>query len=487
VRLGSGVDAARLARHLAGRAVGLLLAGSGARGLVHLGALRALSDSGVPVDVVGGTGAGALLAAAFARGASHRALLRACTGALTGPFGGAAGRSLFSDFTLPLLSLFTGWGLAQAIQEVLGGTAIEDLWLRFFCTTTNLTRGEMQVHERGGVGRAVRASQSLLGLLPPVTDDVTGDLLADGGYLTSYPVDVMRGRFGVDTVIVVDCAGGERDAANALRSLAPLDGGVSGWRLLWDRLFRLSGPGTAGQPQYETLVAALLAAVQRRQLRQATREHPIDLHIRPSAPARALTTRAEQEALVRAAYKQSLAAIAAWQQQEGASWGSRSDSSSIVLISASSVSSQAAAATQRWVSEDARARVRTTQVGDAFAGGTTGGAVAGTMGGITAPKHPGRTSGWTPAPHSPQIRPPSPRMNGVPISGPLPVRGAGSDMPREAVNALLSRTASAEATAELAKAAAGKAGGSTSDSPSGAGRPPTTPRHHRRANSSTDE
>lgn len=52
---------ARLARHLAGRSVGLLLTGSGGRGLLHLGALRALADANVPVDVVGGTGHGALV------------------------------------------------------------------------------------------------------------------------------------------------------------------------------------------------------------------------------------------------------------------------------------------------------------------------------------------------------------------------------------------------------------------------------------------
>jgi lysophospholipid hydrolase len=231
-RAGSALDAARIARHLAGRAVGVLLCGSGARGLAHLGALRALCDAGVPIDVVGGTSQGALVAAAFARGASTRNLLRRCAafGALSG-----SARQLVADATLPLLSFFAGWGLEGNIRAALGDAAIEDLWLRFFCVSTNLTRGSLAVHERGPASRYVRAAQSVLGLLPPVAD--AGELLVDGGYLNNvrcvffcahhimcamrfgahanvcvfdvffppqFPVDVMHERMGCDTVIVVD-------------------------------------------------------------------------------------------------------------------------------------------------------------------------------------------------------------------------------------------------------------------------------------------
>ena len=48
-------DMARVARWMAGKAVGLVLSGGGSRGLAHLGVLHALDDAGVPVDVIGGT------------------------------------------------------------------------------------------------------------------------------------------------------------------------------------------------------------------------------------------------------------------------------------------------------------------------------------------------------------------------------------------------------------------------------------------------
>ena len=67
LRLGADEDVRRLARHVAGRAVGVVLTGGGGHGLAHLGALRALEEAGVPIDVVGGTSRGALVAALYAK------------------------------------------------------------------------------------------------------------------------------------------------------------------------------------------------------------------------------------------------------------------------------------------------------------------------------------------------------------------------------------------------------------------------------------
>jgi lysophospholipid hydrolase len=54
-------------------------------------------------------------------------------------------RHLFTDITLPLISIFSGnhfWGL---IKESFGSKDIEDLWLNFYCTSTNLSSGEVEV------------------------------------------------------------------------------------------------------------------------------------------------------------------------------------------------------------------------------------------------------------------------------------------------------------------------------------------------------
>jgi lysophospholipid hydrolase len=63
--------------------------------------------------------------------------------------------------------------------------------------STNLTKGEPSVHQHGLLWKLVRASMTIVGLVPPVYHD--GELLIDGGYLNNMPVDVMRG-LGVETV-----------------------------------------------------------------------------------------------------------------------------------------------------------------------------------------------------------------------------------------------------------------------------------------------
>lgn len=81
-----------------------------------------------------------------------------------------------------------------------GPQEIEDLWLPFFCVSTNLSRAQVQVHQVGRLWQFVRASMTIVGMIPPVFSN--GDMLVDGGYLNNQPVDVMHG-LGVQTVVVV--------------------------------------------------------------------------------------------------------------------------------------------------------------------------------------------------------------------------------------------------------------------------------------------
>ena len=64
-------DFARLARRLLSKSVGLVLGGGGARGLAHVGIIRALEEEGIPVDMVGGTSIGSFIGGLFARENDH--------------------------------------------------------------------------------------------------------------------------------------------------------------------------------------------------------------------------------------------------------------------------------------------------------------------------------------------------------------------------------------------------------------------------------
>ena len=215
----SQADFERLARILAGRAIGLVFGGGGARGFAHLGVWQALEELNVPVDFVGGTSIGAIVAAAFAMRISARRAIETA-------------KKRFSsvlDPTLPLVALLSGARISSQITSFFGEREIEDLPLPFFCIATNLTTSAETVHRSGSVATATRSSVSIPGVLPPVAHH--GDLLVDGGLLNNVPVDVMKGLVRGGPVIAVDVT-----PKLDLRQFDNLPQVLSGWSLLWDRV-----------------------------------------------------------------------------------------------------------------------------------------------------------------------------------------------------------------------------------------------------------
>lgn len=176
-------DLERLGRFVAGRAVGLVLSGGGARTCAHIGVVRALREAGIPIDLVGGTSGGAIFGAQVALGWSPEEILERSHEALNG------GGSLW-DLGLPVHGLIEGRRFKSMLQHLFGGYRIEDLRTPFFCVSTNLSRGELAVHRDGSLWRWVRASMSVPGLGPPLFDD--GEVYVDGSVLNNLPIDVMR-------------------------------------------------------------------------------------------------------------------------------------------------------------------------------------------------------------------------------------------------------------------------------------------------------
>lgn len=192
-------DMARLARIVGGHAVGLVLAGGGARGFAHLGAFKALEEAGVVIDLVGGTSIGAMMAgyvsldrpAAFIIDCARRIFESDPTGDLN---------------VLPFISLLRGRKLrrasVRAVREAYDFDAdASDTWRNFFCVATNFSRAREEVLTRGDLAKVILASLSIPVALPPVIHQ--GDLLVDGGTFNNFPTDVMAG-FGAARIIGVD-------------------------------------------------------------------------------------------------------------------------------------------------------------------------------------------------------------------------------------------------------------------------------------------
>ena len=288
-------DVARLARMVTGTACGVVLGGGGPRGFAHLGVLHALELAGVPVDVVGGTSIGAVMGALWAQGLPHAERVERALRAFTrsGP--------LMSP-TLPLVAISSGNRVDRLLAEFFGGTSIENLPLRFFCVSANLTRAEEVIHERGELWRAIRASLSLPGIFPPVYYD--GDLLVDGGALDNVPTEVMRARVGGGTVIAVDIS-----PAVEPMTVAPFGPGLSGWKVLADRLNPLSPPRPV--PSVLDIVSRANGLSGTRAQRVTLGGEHVDLLLHPPVPAIGAYDFKAGAALIETGYRHAAEALAA--------------------------------------------------------------------------------------------------------------------------------------------------------------------------------
>ena len=218
VRDGVKQDYQRLARLLTGRALGLVLGGGGARGLAHVGVIRALHEVGIPIDAIGGTSMGAIIAGLYAMDSDLENMTEACRAAFVKQ------RSML-DVTFPALALTSGKRIARNLETFFGDRQIEDLWLKYYCVSSNLTRAKTNVHSEGPCWQRIRASISLPGILPPVYHE--GDLLVDGGVTNNLPVDVMRTVCDGGTVIAVDVS-----PKVDMRQKASFGEAISGWQIL---------------------------------------------------------------------------------------------------------------------------------------------------------------------------------------------------------------------------------------------------------------
>jgi NTE family protein/lysophospholipid hydrolase len=200
IRLDTEADFQRVARCLGGVATGLVLGGGGARGLAHVGVIRALLEAKVPIDMIGGTSMGAVIASLAAMGRDWKQMIEINRDAWMR-------RKPHTEYGPPIISLVRSRRLDKMAQHIWGDACIEDLWLNFFCVSCNLSASEMQIHERGSLWKSIRASASLPGVFVPVLDK--GSILVDGGIVNNLPGDIMRER-SCRRVLVVD-VGSDRE------------------------------------------------------------------------------------------------------------------------------------------------------------------------------------------------------------------------------------------------------------------------------------
>ncbi len=281
VRVAANDDYARVGRFVSGRAVGLALSGGGARGLAHIGVVQALREHGVPIDAIGGSSMGAIVGALCAAGTALEAIAECLRHEEY-----VSHRDY--DYTLPIVALSSATGSVRRMKRLFGDVDVEDLPIGYFCMSTNLSRAESVVLDRGPLWRAVRTSASVPGLLPPITNQ--GDLLVDGGLLNNLPADVMRRR-GAGLVIGVDVTSGVD-----LRTADEGQPAMSGWAALWQRLF-------SRRPPFPSVVDILSRTALVACIRDAARMRAeCDLYLAPPVEPFAMNDFRDIDRLVAAGY-----------------------------------------------------------------------------------------------------------------------------------------------------------------------------------------
>jgi NTE family protein len=174
--------------------IGLALGSGSARGLAHIGVLRALKEARIEIDVVAGTSMGAVIGAVFAAGKLDG--LSARLRNLDWP-----GIVALLDPVFPRSGLIDGQRVAQFVRAHVPSAHIENLLLPFAAVATDLMTGEEVVATAGDLTEAVRASIAVPGIVTPVRSN--GRILVDGGLVNPVPVSVAR-AMGADLVIAVD-------------------------------------------------------------------------------------------------------------------------------------------------------------------------------------------------------------------------------------------------------------------------------------------
>jgi NTE family protein len=198
-------DVARMARRLAGRSVGVVLGGGGARAFAHLGVLEVLLDAGIVLDRVGGVSMGAFIGGLLADGHDSASMDACC-------YEEWVRRNPINDYTLPRFSLIRGRKAEAMLQRVFGDVRLEELSKPFYCESVNLRGNRLLIERDGSMVMAVGASISLPLIAPPMR---RGDgLLIDGSLLDNLPLAPMSST-GEGPVLAVDIKGGDERPGTA--------------------------------------------------------------------------------------------------------------------------------------------------------------------------------------------------------------------------------------------------------------------------------
>ncbi len=209
-------------------AIGLTLSGGGAKGLAHIGILKAIDSAGLKVDYITGTSMGAILGALYASGYSGKQIEQLCKGlewdllfSNQVPLKSLSmeEKNQYARFALELPYINNKIKLPAGVIEgqelnikflelffhVFDRKQFRDLPIPFQCMATDLETGNLVVLDSGNLVKALRASMAIPSVFTAVS--INDKKLVDGGLVRNFPVKNVR-EMGADITIGSNVSGG---------------------------------------------------------------------------------------------------------------------------------------------------------------------------------------------------------------------------------------------------------------------------------------
>ncbi len=186
--------------------IGLALGAGGARGMCHIGIMRAFEETGIRFYCIAGSSMGAMGGGLFAAGLSTSEMSRISRIATQG---------FVMDFNAGFNQrpgLFRARRVNKLLTDILGDKRIEDCEIKFSATAVDVESGELVILDKGILRDAIRASIAIPAVFTPW--EIDGRIYMDGGVLCRLPIGTVR-EMGADIVIAADALGSVR------RSKAP--------------------------------------------------------------------------------------------------------------------------------------------------------------------------------------------------------------------------------------------------------------------------
>lgn len=229
------------------QSVGLVLSGGGAKGLSHVGVIKALEENNIPIDYICGTSMGAIVGGLYAIGLSPEEMIEIFkspefeswykgmpeqayatyfyrdepnAGMFKFSFSkkevenneNLSGKKKKIKLDLPT-SLVSPYSMDLAVMEVFTPPSVaakenfDSLMIPFFCVAAEITKKQPYIMKGGNLGAAVRASMTYPLYFKPIMIDTT--LLFDGGFYNNFPWDIMDKEYCPDYIIGAKCVTGD--------------------------------------------------------------------------------------------------------------------------------------------------------------------------------------------------------------------------------------------------------------------------------------